>query len=78
MVEPAEPALVVAVGTLSERGHITVGGHTPILGIRPVPGAHQARFSCSCAIGAAQGEAQDPEIGHPLLACWPVRVRKPS
>ena len=37
MVEPAAPALFVAFGTLSERGHITVPGHDPNPGIAPVP-----------------------------------------
>jgi hypothetical protein len=35
MVEPAEPARLIAFGTLSERGHITVPGHSPILALRP-------------------------------------------
>ena len=35
VVEPATPALLIAFGTLGERGHITIPGHTPILASRP-------------------------------------------
>ena len=48
MVEPAAPALLVAVGTLGERGHITIPGHNPILAFHSprstlVSGRFQAR-----------------------------------
>ena len=55
MVEPAEPALLIAVGTLSERGHITVPGHAPILASRPSRSTHVSGRAFSRPEGPPSG-----------------------